>query len=211
MGGFDFGGFGGEVVEVLRLEGGVVDFFGKDFDGGFGFGDAVFDGLEVGALFVRKGFRFFAIGFGVFGGLTRFLVGGELETFGGFAGFAFFEVVGVVAGLHHDAAIFEGHDLVADAVEEVAVVGDADDGAFEDGEGFLQHAEGGEVEVVGGLVEHDEVAAVFEDFGEHEAGAFASGEEVDALVDAVVAEEKALEVGAGGDGLVAEEELVVAV
>ena len=113
--------------------------------------------------------------------------------------------------MHHDAAVFEGHDLVADAVEEVAVVGDADDGAFEDGEGFFQHAEGGEVEVVGGLVENDEVAAVLEDLGEHEAGAFATGEEVDALVDAVVAEEETFEVGAGGDGLVAEEELVAAV
>ena len=76
---------------MLGLEDGVVDFFGEGFDGGFGFGDAVFDGFEVGAFFVRKGLRFFAIEVRqLLLGLTRFLVGSELEAFGGFAGLAFF-------------------------------------------------------------------------------------------------------------------------
>ena len=44
---------------------------------------------------------------------------------------------GVTHGLDDDAVVFEGDDLVADAIEEVAVVGDDDDGAVEVGEGFL--------------------------------------------------------------------------
>ena len=90
-------------------------------------------------------------------------------------------------------------------------MGDHDDGASKGGEGFLEHAEGGEIEVVGWFVEDDEVAAGLEDFGEHEAGAFAPGEEVDPFVDAVVGEEKALEIGSGTDGLFPEEDLLVAV
>ena len=90
-------------------------------------------------------------------------------------------------------------------------MGDTDDGALEDGKRFFQHPKRGEVEVVGGLIEDDEVSAIFENLGQHEASAFATGEEIDSLIDAVIAEEEAAQIGACADGLVAEEDLVVAV
>ena len=39
-----------------------------------------------------------------------------------------------------ESAVFEGDDLVADAVEEIAIVGDDENAASEGGECFLKHA-----------------------------------------------------------------------
>ena len=88
------------------------------------------------------------------------------------------------------AVAFEGDDAVADAVEKVAVVTDEQDDAGEVEEGFFEDAEGLEVKVVGGFVEHDDIAAATEDFGEEEATALAAGHDADLLGDAVVAEEE---------------------
>lgn len=137
FGDFEFGSFRGKFLVILGLEGGIVDFGGDLFYGGLCFLDLVFDGFEVSAFFVRKWFRFvssFGRGFCFF---SAFFVSLELEPVGGFASFSFFEVVGVVAGLDDYASVFEGDDLVANTVEEVAIVGDADDGAGEGGEGFF--------------------------------------------------------------------------
>jgi hypothetical protein len=53
----------------------------------------------------------------------------------------------------------EGEDVGADAVEEEAVVADDDGAAGEVDEGVLEGAQGLDVEVVGGLVEEEDVAA----------------------------------------------------
>ena len=106
------------------------------------------------------------------GGLAR---GGlRLDALRGLAGLAFFEIIGIISRLHDHAVVLEGDDLVADAVEEIAVVGNADHRAVEIRERFLQHPQRGQVEVVGRLVEHDEVAAVLEHLGQHQPRALAA-------------------------------------
>ena len=207
-GGLELFHFGGNFFVMFELELRVVH---AGLDGGdfvLGGEDSVLDAFEFGALLL-----------GEFAGLFRGLLVGWLEGFvsfglvlqGGFTLLAFFQVIGVVSGGDMDAVFLEGDDLVADAVEEIPVVGNAEDGAAEGREGFLKHAEGGEVEVVGGLVEDDEVAAGFENFCEHEPSAFAAGEEVDALVDAFVIEKETAEVGSRAEGFVAELDLFVSV
>ena len=143
----------------------------------------------------------------------RCLAGGGLglDALGGFAGLAFFQVVGVIARLHGDAVVFEGDDLIADPVEEVAIVGNDDDRAVEHRECFFQHPQRGQIEVVGRLVEHDDVAAVFQNLGQHQPRPFATGKQIDALVDALVVEEEAAQVVARAQRLVAEHQLFIAV
>ncbi len=69
---------------------------------------------------------------------------------------------------------FEGQDVCADAVEEEAVVADDDGAAGEVDEGVLQSAEGFDVEVVGGLVEQEDIAAGPQEPGHVDAVALAA-------------------------------------
>ena len=54
-------------------------------------------------------------------------------------------------------AVTEFVDLRGEAAQEVAVVADTDEGAVEVGEGLLEHVLGAEVEMVGRLVEDEQV------------------------------------------------------
>ena len=58
----------------------------------------------------------------------------------------------------------------ADAIEKIAVVADHDDAAVEVEQRFLEQAQRGEIEVVGRLVEDEDVAAALEDFRERSRG-----------------------------------------
>ena len=102
------------------------------------------------------------------------------------------------------AVAFEGEDVGADAVQEIAVVADDDDAAFEGEERFLEQAQRGEIEVVRRFVEDEDVAAALQDFREDHAAAFAAAELRDLGVDAVVGEKKPPQVGAQRDVLFAE-------
>lgn len=64
-----------------------------------------------------------------------------------------FEVLGVVAGIADEFAAVEFDDGVGDAVEEVAVVRDHEQGRGEGEEGLFQPGDGVGVNVVGGFVE----------------------------------------------------------
>src|SRR5215213_10553311 len=75
------------------------------------------------------------------------------------------ELVGLVVGEvalepHHPAVAFEGQHVGGDPVQEPAVVADHDRAAGEVEQGALQRAEGVDVQVVGGLVEQQEVPAL---------------------------------------------------
>ena len=61
----------------------------------------------------------------------------------------------------------EGEDLGRHAIEQETVVGDQDEGARELEQGLFEHVEGGDVEVVGGLVEHQDVGGEEHQPGEH--------------------------------------------
>src|SRR5690606_26114521 len=89
-------------------------------------------------------------------------------------------VVAFVPG--HAPIVFEREDRRGDAVEEVAVVGDDEAGAAELDDELFERAEGGDVEVVGRLVEHEQVRGVAQDLGEHHPRPLAAGERGDELL-----------------------------
>ena len=91
--------------------------------------------------------------------------------------------LGVVAGeVVHFALSTEHEQVVHHLVHEVAVVAHHDDAALEVGQVFLQSLEGGDVEVVGGLVEDEEVGGLHEHQTELEASALSAGELVDEVL-----------------------------
>ena len=82
-------------------------------------------------------------------------------------------VIGPVADVHlGNGVTFEDDEVGADAVEEPAVVADDDGDACKFGDGVFEGAQGIDVEVVGGFVEHDDVRCFGECLGEMNAVAF---------------------------------------
>ena len=104
----------------------------------------------------------------------------------------------------------EDEEVGADAVEEEAVVADDHGAAGEVVECALQDAHGLDIEVVGRLVEEQQVAAGAELFGQMDAVALAAGELSDELLLGGASEVEAREVPAGVDAAVAELEFLVA-
>ena len=72
----------------------------------------------------------------------------------------------VVADIHLDLAVVDVHDVGADRIQEVAVVGDDDDGALVVEQKVLEPVDGFDVQVVGRLVEHDDVGVSEERLGQ---------------------------------------------
>src|SRR5690606_24523583 len=87
-----------------------------------------------------------------------------------------FEIKGVVAFVGHQLLVGDFHRLGDDVVEEAAVVRDDEDGAIVVPQVILYPLDGGKVEVVGGLVEHQQGRALQEEFRQHHAHAPAAGE-----------------------------------
>src|ERR1035437_4219714 len=80
----------------------------------------------------------------------------------------------VAAGVHDDGFVIDIGDVGTDAVEEVAIVGDDDEGALVIGEVILQPVDAIEIEVVGGLVEEEERGSAEEGLGEEDADLLAA-------------------------------------
>src|ERR1700730_7191143 len=93
-------------------------------------------------------------------------------------------LVGLVVALEpdHPRVALEGEDVGGDAVEEPAVVADHHCAAGEGQQGLLDRAQGVDVEVVGGLVEQQEVAARLERACKMQPVALASREVLDPLL-----------------------------
>ena len=91
------------------------------------------------------------------------------------------------------AAVIDLDHVAGDPVDEVPVVRDEHDGAREAHERVLEHLLGGEVEVVGGLVETQERGGPDEHLGQGHAGLFSARQHGHALVRVVAAEEKGAE------------------
>ena len=87
-------------------------------------------------------------------------------------------------------AVAELVELVGEALEEVAVVGDDDEGTRILEEGILEDVLGVHVEVVGRLVEDEEVGGCEQQLGQCEAGFFAAGEHLDLLLAVLAVEEE---------------------
>ena len=89
------------------------------------------------------------------------------------------------------AAAVEAQHGGGDAVEQIAVVGDEDQRAGKVEEILFEDFERGDVEVVGGLVEQQNVGGLEHEFGDENAGALAAGEVADGLVELFAGEEEA--------------------
>ena len=74
-------------------------------------------------------------------------------------------------------------------------MGDENDGAFVFGDGLEDFVAGGGVEVVGGLVEEEDVGAGGDERGEGETGLFAAGEDPGGFEGVVAGEEEGAEDG----------------
>src|SRR5688572_25078752 len=108
-----------------------------------------------------------------------------------------FLVLAVVAReeLHVRVAL-EGEDVGGDAVEEPAVMGDHHDAARELEQRVLERAQRLDVQVVGGLVEQQHVAALQQGLGQVQAAALAAGQRADQLLLVAALEVEAADVGA---------------
>src|SRR5512139_597503 len=122
------------------------------------------------------------------------------------------DVFGVVAlEPDHLAVALEREDVRGDAVEEPAVVRDDDGATREAQQGFLERTQRLDVEVVGGLVQQDDVAAFLEHLREVHAVALTAGEIADRLLLLRAAEVEAADVSARGRLVVADLDHVEAV
>ena len=78
-------------------------------------------------------------------------------------------------------AVFEDPQAGGDFVDEVVVVGDQQDGAFITLQRDVERVDGFEIEVVGRLVEDEDVGLGEDELAEDEARLFAAGEGLDGL------------------------------
>ena len=99
--------------------------------------------------------------------------------------------------------------MVADAVQEIAVVADDNQTAVVVDQRLFQNAQCDEVQIVGRLVENQEVSAALEDFRESQTRPFAARKLLDLRVDPLVFKHEALEIAPDGNPFIAEiDELV---
>ena len=82
----------------------------------------------------------------------------------------------VVAGIERQATVVEVQDALRHGVEKVPVVGDEQQGAGVAGQPLLEPHHGLQIEVVGGLVEQEEIGAAHQRASQVEAHAPAAGE-----------------------------------
>src|SRR5882724_9925680 len=92
----------------------------------------------------------------------------------------------------------EGQDVGRDAIQKPAIVADHHGAAGEGEEGLFERPQGVDVQVVGRLVEEQEVAAGLEGAGEVDAVPLAAREVFDPLLLVRALEVEARRVGAGG-------------
>ena len=88
-----------------------------------------------------------------------------------------FEPRGVVALVRDAVAAVEFEDPAGHVIQEVAVVGDGDDRALVVAQVMFEPGHGLGVQVVGGLVEQQDVRLAEQEAGEGDAALFAAGED----------------------------------
>ena len=103
-------------------------------------------------------------------------------------GFLFFGVDGVIACEEGGGGVFDLDDLCDCAVEKIPVMGDNDNGSAVVGEIVFQPSDTAQIQVVGGLVEHDHIRALQKQACQGDTGLLAAGECRDLLVKLIVLE-----------------------
>jgi hypothetical protein len=178
-------------VSHFRFHGG--DFF-------LGFVDCPFEGLELflergdagKALRLQSASLFGIERVGVFAG----------EAFGGVDAFLvdFPEVVVEISREEAAFAWLYFEDAVDDGIEEVAVVGDDEVGALVGHERSLKDSFAGDIEVIGGFVEDEEIGGLEQEAGKGKAVFFSTGEDVNRLIPIRFREKKGSKDGADVSG-----------
>ena len=112
------------------------------------------------------------------------------------------EIPGAAAELDLAVAL-EAKNMRRDAIEKIAIMGNHDGAARELRERLLQHAQSHQVEVIGRLIEDDEIRGLPEAFRELKAIALATRQAPDLGLLDRSAEEESCQVVANGERLVA--------
>ena len=164
-------------------------------------GDAGLQGSDVGLdgvvlpLFLEGKLQLFLPG-GLAGGLLlRLLLLG-----GGGCGLAFVQVVGVVAAVPGDLAFLPHlEDLVGHLVQKVPVMGHRQHRPGEGLQVLLQNGQGGDVQVIGGLVQQQDVGSLHQQGEEVQPPPLPAGELPDGLALELGGEEESLHHLGGGE------------
>jgi hypothetical protein len=107
------------------------------------------------------------------------------------------QIICVAAVEVAEAVGFKFDDPVNHFVEEVAVVGDDEDGADKFVEGLFQDFDGGNVKVVGGFVEQEQIRPFQDEFCQLKAAALATAQIADFALHLIIAEQETVEKGNG--------------
>ena len=86
------------------------------------------------------------------------------------AGSSFFfllQIIGIIARLDEQAALFKSDNLVADTVQEIAIVTDDQHTAVKICQGLFEHAQAGQIQIIGRFIQHQHVPAAAQHFGQH--------------------------------------------
>lgn len=178
---------GGGEAGVVVGDGGIGEFGFEGGGAGLGFEDALFEAVVLALLVVAE----FLSGGGDWcrGGGCRWRGRECGRGFGAlFQGAEGLIEVGVEGGA---AAAVKDEDFGSEASEHGAVVGDEDDGTFEGFERFFEDLKGGDVEIVGGFVEDEDVGGLEHHARDVDAGELAAGEIAHLLLELFVSEEEA--------------------
>ena len=100
-------------------------------------------------------------------------------------------VIGIIAGVRRAGAVVQKQQPVDDTVQEITVVRHDQQGARVVRQGLLKDLAGGDVQVVGRLVEHQQVGLGQHQLGERHAALLAAAEAADSLQHLVAREQKA--------------------
>src|SRR5436305_1033420 len=103
--------------------------------------------------------------------------------------------VAVVAEVHRHGPVFDRPEPRRDGIDEVPVMGNEDDRAFEVLQRLLQHLLGRDVEVVGGLVEQQQARVVEHQLRERHAALLTAAQRPNRLEGIIAMEEQAAEKG----------------
>src|SRR5260221_8478363 len=105
-------------------------------------------------------------------------------------------VIVVTDALSQLALAFKGQNARADAVEKITVVAHDHPHSGKGNQRLFEHAQRRQIQIVGRLVEDDEIPAVFEDARQQQPAAFAAAEMFDAGADALVGKKEPLQISA---------------
>lgn len=118
-------------------------------------------------------------------------------------------IIIIAHACHKIRIVFERNDMIADTVQEIAVVADHHKTAVVVDQRFFQNAQRRKIQVVGRLVENQEIAAAAQNFGKRQTRFLAAGKIFDFRVDPVVFKQKTLQIPPDGNFLLAQIDEIV--